>query len=78
MTDTQKKTTPKIVQKTVTKEKPAQPTFTREERWYKISEAAYLRAEKRKFTGDGDIEDWLASEAEIDAWLASRNVKMVD
>ncbi len=36
-----------------------------------IAEAAYLRAERRGFTGgpDQEREDWLAAEAEVDALL---------
>ncbi len=36
-----------------------------------IAEAAYLRAEKRGFTGghDKEREDWVAAEAEVDALL---------
>jgi hypothetical protein len=46
------------------------PTMiTAEERYRMISEAAYYRAERRGFTGNGAIEDWLAAEASIDAML---------
>jgi Protein of unknown function (DUF2934) len=34
-----------------------------------IAEAAYLRAERRGFTGGSEEEDWLAAEAEVDALL---------
>ncbi|MDB6046379.1 MAG: hypothetical protein JWM63_4930 [Gammaproteobacteria bacterium] len=34
-----------------------------------IAEAAYLRAERRGFTGGDEREDWLAAEAEVDALL---------
>jgi len=36
-----------------------------------IAEAAYLRAERRGFTGgpDKEREDWLAAETEVDALL---------
>jgi hypothetical protein len=36
-----------------------------------IAQAAYLRAERRGFTGgpDREREDWLAAEAEVDALL---------
>jgi hypothetical protein len=39
-----------------------------------IAEAAYLRAERRGFTGghDQEREDWLAAEAEVDALLKAR------
>jgi hypothetical protein len=32
-----------------------------------IAEAAYLRAERRGFVNGGEMDDWLAAEAEIDA-----------
>jgi hypothetical protein len=34
-----------------------------------IAQAAYLRAERRGFTGGDEVEDWLAAEAEVDALL---------
>jgi len=36
-----------------------------------VAEAAYLRAEKRGFTGgaEKEREDWLAAEAEVDVLL---------
>lgn len=34
-----------------------------------IQEAAYYRAEKRNFFGGDPVEDWVASEAEIEARL---------
>lgn len=36
-----------------------------------IQEAAYYRAEKRNFFGGDPVEDWVASEAEIEARLNS-------
>jgi hypothetical protein len=30
-----------------------------------VSEAAYYRAEQRGFCGKGQLEDWLAAEAEV-------------
>jgi hypothetical protein len=38
-----------------------------------IEQAAYLRAERRGFTGGGEVEDWLAAEAEVDALLKAGN-----
>ena len=40
--------------------------------WHRqmIEEAAYLRAEKRGFSGGDPVADWLAAEAEIDELLA--------
>jgi hypothetical protein len=34
-----------------------------------IAKAAYFRAERRGFTPGGELEDWLAAEAEVDAQL---------
>lgn len=34
-----------------------------------VAQAAYLRAERRGFTPGGEVEDWLAAEAEVDALL---------
>ena len=34
-----------------------------------IAESAYLRAERRGFAAGGEVEDWLAAEAEVDALL---------
>ena len=39
------------------------------ERWRRIAEAAYLRAEARGFAGD-PVEDWLEAEIEVDRLLA--------
>ena len=36
-----------------------------------IADAAYYRAEKRGFATGHEMEDWNASEAEIDAMLKS-------
>jgi hypothetical protein len=45
---------------------------TPEERWRMVAEAAYLRAEKRGFSGGNPTEDWLAAEAEIEKFLSKR------
>lgn len=34
-----------------------------------VAEAAYLRAERRGFGHGGEVEDWLAAEAEVDKLL---------
>ena len=34
-----------------------------------IAQAAYLRAERRGFSGGSEVDDWLAAEAEVDALL---------
>lgn len=38
-----------------------------------IAQAAYLRAERRGFAPAGEVEDWLAAEAEVDALLKAGN-----
>lgn len=38
-----------------------------------IAQAAYLRAERRGFTGGNETEDWLAAEAEVDALLKAES-----
>jgi DUF2934 family protein len=38
-----------------------------------IEQAAYLRAERRGFASGGEVEDWLAAEAEVDALLKAGN-----
>ncbi len=42
-----------------------------EERLHMIHEAAYYRAEKRRFTPGHEVEDWAEAEREIDELLAS-------
>jgi hypothetical protein len=57
---------------TVTVPDPAAPlaaTVSVEARRAMIAQAAYLRAERRGFASGGEVEDWLAAEAEIDALL---------
>ena len=44
-----------------------------EQREQMIRDAAYLRAEKRQFTGDSREEDWLTAEQEMDALLSSQH-----
>ena len=56
-------------------EKPLESTavapagVTAEERYQLIAQAAYRRAEQRGFIPGGELDDWLAAEAEIDAML---------
>lgn len=45
-------------------------TVTIDERRRMIAEAAYLRAERRGFSGGDPNEDWLSAEAEIDQILS--------
>jgi ethanolamine ammonia-lyase large subunit len=40
------------------------------DRYERIAEAAYLRAEQRGFEPGHEVEDWLAAEREIDALLS--------
>ena len=70
-----------VARKTVTKAKKASPpqaetapphTVTPEERWRMVAEAAYLRAEKRGFSGGNPTDDWLAAEAEVEKILSSK------
>ena len=49
------------------------PAVTEDERRGMIAYAAYLRAERRGFSPDGQAEDWLAAEKEVDALLNSRH-----
>jgi hypothetical protein len=51
-------------------------TITQQEREYRIQQAAYFRAEKRGFQGD-PREDWSAAEAEIDADLVKKNIRVI-
>ncbi|MBK6632083.1 MAG: DUF2934 domain-containing protein [Betaproteobacteria bacterium] len=46
-----------------------------EERMRLIAEAAYYKAEKRYFTGGGELDDWIEAEAEIDTLLDSRKAR---
>jgi hypothetical protein len=45
-----------------------------EERRLLIAQAAYFRAEKRGFAPGGELQDWLAAEAEIDGQLAGQTL----
>ena len=42
------------------------PRSTTPDRQRMIEEAAYFRAEKRGFTGQHEMDDWLSAETEID------------
>lgn len=48
-------------------------TVSEDARRAMIAQAAYLRAERRGFTAGGEVEDWLAAEAEVDALLKAGN-----
>ena len=70
-----KKTSPKKAQRPA----PAVPSrITHEARWHMIAEAAYWRAEKRGFSGGGEVGDWLAAEADIDGQLAAAGIEVAD
>ena len=47
------------------------PTVTEDQRRGMIALSAYLRAERRGFSPEGQAEDWLAAEKEVDALLNS-------
>ncbi len=47
------------------------PTVSEDERRGMIALSAYLRAERRGFSPEGEAEDWLAAEKEVDALLNS-------
>lgn len=47
----------------------ARVEISEEARRAMISEAAYLRSERRGFVPGHDLEDWLAAEAEVDTLL---------
>jgi Protein of unknown function (DUF2934) len=49
----------------------ATPTVSEDERRGMIALSAYLRAERRGFSPEGQAEDWLAAEKEVDALLNS-------
>lgn len=48
-------------------------TVSEDARRAMIAQAAYLRAEQRGFAPGGEIEDWMAAEAEVDALLRAGN-----
>ena len=48
-------------------------TVSEETRRAMIEQAAYLRAQRRGFPTGGEVEDWLAAEAEVDALLRAGN-----
>ncbi len=49
----------------------AAPTVSEDQRRGMIALSAYLRAERRGFSPEGQAEDWLAAEKEVDALLNS-------
>jgi Protein of unknown function (DUF2934) len=49
----------------------AAPPVSEDQRRGMIALSAYLRAERRGFSPEGQAEDWLAAEKEVDALLNS-------
>ena len=47
-------------------------------RYQKIAEAAYLLAEEQNFKSDSELDNWLAAEAQIDKWIKSEKLKLID
>ena len=45
------------------------PAAVGPERYHKVAEAAYLRAEHRGFRPGCELQDWLEAEAEVDKLL---------
>jgi len=60
----------KTVARAVEAQVDTRSTVTTEERRRMIAEAAYLRAERRGFSGGDPTDDWLSAEAEIDRILS--------
>ena len=52
---------------------PTAVTVSEHTRRMMIAQAAYLRAERRGFMPGGEVEDWLAAEAEVEALLRAGN-----
>lgn len=48
---------------------PRKVAVSDEQRLAMIAQAAYFHAERRAFAPGGEVEDWLAAEAEVDALL---------
>ncbi|HEY1889946.1 MAG TPA: DUF2934 domain-containing protein [Steroidobacteraceae bacterium] len=48
---------------------PTRSTVSEDARRAMVAQAAYLRAERRGFAPGGELEDWIAAEAEVDALL---------
>lgn len=54
-----------LVRSTVARSK----SWSGEDRYQMIAEAAYFRAERRGFLSGSELQDWLAAEAEVDDLL---------
>jgi hypothetical protein len=55
------------------RKRPKAPKINPEERRRLIAEAAYLRAERRGFSGGSADEDWLDAEVEVDQALGGED-----
>ena len=53
------------------------PATDIEARWKRIAIAAYFRAERCNFEGEGQLDDWLEAEREIDSLKAAGDVEEV-
>ncbi len=58
--------------------KKAAKTISYQLRYQKIAEAAYLLAEQQNFRSNSELDNWLAAEAQIDKWIKSEKLKLID
>jgi hypothetical protein len=58
-----------VAPKTARRSSALAPLLTLEERYRKISEAAYFRAQARGFVPGHEVEDWLAAERDVELEL---------
>lgn len=58
--------------------KKATKTISYQLRYQKIAEAAYLLAEEQNFRSDSELDNWLTAEAQIDKWIKSEKLKLID
>lgn len=47
-------------------------SYSPEDRWKMIADAAFFKAERRGFAPGGEVADWLAAEMEVDALLMGK------
>jgi len=64
-----------VSKKAATKMK-AIKSMSYQERYQKIAEAAYLLAEKQKFSPNNELRNWLQAEIQIDNWIESEKIKL--
>jgi hypothetical protein len=67
--------TPSRVEVTQQKATTTRAEVSNEARYRMISEAAYLRAERRGFEPGREVEDWLAAEQEVERLLRAEHVR---